>query len=291
MLACISPSWSNHKETVNTLKYANRARNIRNRVVINQQVDENQQHQQGEHVKKLKSQILKLRQEIASNDEFMHAVNDEMDGLKTQVETLKDTINSLVQELAKARYQCDNQKQIDHQQQETLDHPHVATPSHNLAQEYAYTIEELKSQLTLLQKEKQQQQHHQRLPPTPPPQQQHQQQKQSPPLMTQALSKHSQHGKDSSLSDRKKKRHSYRFGSKKIQRSFNSIRKRQHFGNPTVANHRSSRPTPLQLDAPTSSKQQNMNRDEWKNKLHQYKCDIENEVAYVESKKVRAVNV
>ncbi|EGF83831.1 hypothetical protein BATDEDRAFT_8409, partial [Batrachochytrium dendrobatidis JAM81] len=37
MLACISPSDLNYAETVNTLHYANRARNIKNRVSINQE--------------------------------------------------------------------------------------------------------------------------------------------------------------------------------------------------------------------------------------------------------------
>ncbi|ORX62193.1 kinesin-domain-containing protein, partial [Hesseltinella vesiculosa] len=37
MLACVSPAWSNHKESLNTLQYANRARNIRNRVTVNEQ--------------------------------------------------------------------------------------------------------------------------------------------------------------------------------------------------------------------------------------------------------------
>lgn len=37
MLACVSPSDTNYGETVNTLNYANRARNIKNKVVINQE--------------------------------------------------------------------------------------------------------------------------------------------------------------------------------------------------------------------------------------------------------------
>ncbi|PKY45977.1 kinesin-domain-containing protein, partial [Rhizophagus irregularis] len=36
MLACVSPSDSNFMETLNTLKYANRARNIKNKVSINE---------------------------------------------------------------------------------------------------------------------------------------------------------------------------------------------------------------------------------------------------------------
>ena len=36
MIACISPSDTDFMETLNTLKYANRARNIKNRVTVNQ---------------------------------------------------------------------------------------------------------------------------------------------------------------------------------------------------------------------------------------------------------------
>ena len=36
MIACVSPSDADFMETLNTLKYANRARNIKNRVTVNQ---------------------------------------------------------------------------------------------------------------------------------------------------------------------------------------------------------------------------------------------------------------
>lgn len=36
MIACISPSDTDFMETLNTLKYANRARNIKNKVTVNQ---------------------------------------------------------------------------------------------------------------------------------------------------------------------------------------------------------------------------------------------------------------
>lgn len=36
MIACISPSDSDFMETLNTLNYANRARNIKNKIVVNQ---------------------------------------------------------------------------------------------------------------------------------------------------------------------------------------------------------------------------------------------------------------
>lgn len=35
MIACVSPADSNYEETLNTLKYASRARNIKNKPTIN----------------------------------------------------------------------------------------------------------------------------------------------------------------------------------------------------------------------------------------------------------------
>ena len=50
MIACVSPSDRDFMETLNTLKYANRARNIKNKVTANQD--------------KTSRTILLLRQEI-----------------------------------------------------------------------------------------------------------------------------------------------------------------------------------------------------------------------------------
>ncbi|KAG0227743.1 hypothetical protein BGX31_006864 [Mortierella sp. GBA43] len=59
MVACISPSDSDINETVSTLVYANRARNIRNRVVINQDFD----GVGGAEVAKLRAEINRLKME------------------------------------------------------------------------------------------------------------------------------------------------------------------------------------------------------------------------------------
>ena len=50
MIACVSPSDRDFMETLNTLKYANRARNIKNKVIANQD--------------KASKQLAILRQEI-----------------------------------------------------------------------------------------------------------------------------------------------------------------------------------------------------------------------------------
>ncbi|CAG8466351.1 21051_t:CDS:2 [Gigaspora margarita] len=60
MIACVSSSESNLNETINTLKYANRARNIKNSISINQ---EESGWNDLEH---LQSLVLKLRSEIKS---------------------------------------------------------------------------------------------------------------------------------------------------------------------------------------------------------------------------------
>uniref|UniRef100_A0A3B3ZZ34 Kinesin motor domain-containing protein n=1 Tax=Periophthalmus magnuspinnatus TaxID=409849 RepID=A0A3B3ZZ34_9GOBI len=57
MIACISPSDSDFMETLNTLKYANRTRNIRNRVIVNQD-------RASQQISALRTEIARLQREI-----------------------------------------------------------------------------------------------------------------------------------------------------------------------------------------------------------------------------------
>lgn len=57
MIACISPSDRDFMETLNTLKYANRARNIKNKVVVNQD-------KSSRTISILKQQIAQLQLEL-----------------------------------------------------------------------------------------------------------------------------------------------------------------------------------------------------------------------------------
>jgi chromosome segregation ATPase len=59
MLACVSASDSNFMETLNTLKYANRARNIKNKVHLNQDFTG-----KSLEINQLKSQVAKLKLEL-----------------------------------------------------------------------------------------------------------------------------------------------------------------------------------------------------------------------------------
>ncbi|CAL9696714.1 unnamed protein product [Knipowitschia caucasica] len=57
MIACISPSDRDFMETLNTLKYANRTRNIRNRVVVNQD-------RASQQISALRTEIARLQREL-----------------------------------------------------------------------------------------------------------------------------------------------------------------------------------------------------------------------------------
>ena len=57
MIACISPSDRDFMETMTTLSYANRARNIKNKVVANQEKASRQ-------IATLRSEIQSLQQEL-----------------------------------------------------------------------------------------------------------------------------------------------------------------------------------------------------------------------------------
>ncbi|KAG6406917.1 hypothetical protein SASPL_134534 [Salvia splendens] len=91
MLACISPADINAEETLNTLKYANRARNIQNKPVINRDP--------------VSSEMLKMRQQL----EYLHAeLNargggvsfDELQVLKDRIAWLESTNEELSHELS-----------------------------------------------------------------------------------------------------------------------------------------------------------------------------------------------
>lgn len=62
MIACISPSDRDFMETLNTLKYANRARNIQNKVTINQDKSSRTIHLLRQEIQQLQLEILEYKQ-------------------------------------------------------------------------------------------------------------------------------------------------------------------------------------------------------------------------------------
>ncbi|CAL1546229.1 unnamed protein product [Lymnaea stagnalis] len=106
MIACISPVDRDFMETLNTLKYANRARNIKNKVMANQDKASKQ-------LALLRAEILTLQQELMEyktgkrtiDADGMESVNDmvaensmfhaENDKLRQRIKALQDTIETL----------------------------------------------------------------------------------------------------------------------------------------------------------------------------------------------------
>lgn len=107
MIACISPSDRDFMETLNTLKYANRARNIKNKVFINQD-------KTCRTLAHLRQQISQLQIELAEykqgkriiGKDGLETVNDmfyennmlqgEINNLRTRVKAMQGTIDSLI---------------------------------------------------------------------------------------------------------------------------------------------------------------------------------------------------
>ncbi|KAL5559074.1 hypothetical protein UlMin_035285 [Ulmus minor] len=97
MIACISPADINAEETLNTLKYANRARNIKNKPIVNRDP--------------MSSEMLKMRQQL----EYLQAElcargggssSDELQVLKERIAWLEAANEDLCRELHEYRSKC-----------------------------------------------------------------------------------------------------------------------------------------------------------------------------------------
>jgi kinesin family member 21 len=106
MIACISPSTQDFMETLSTLKYANRARNIKNRVTINQDKYSQQLSQLRQEVQRLQLELLEYKQGkrvVGSDGE--ESVNDmfhenqllltDNNNLRLRLKAQQDTIETL----------------------------------------------------------------------------------------------------------------------------------------------------------------------------------------------------
>ena len=61
MIACVSPSDRDFMETLNTLKYANRARNIKNKVIANQDKASKQLAILRQEIMQLQSELMEFK--------------------------------------------------------------------------------------------------------------------------------------------------------------------------------------------------------------------------------------
>ncbi|KAM1013144.1 hypothetical protein ACFX13_043911 [Malus domestica] len=104
MIACISPADINAEETLNTLKYANRARNIQNKPIVNRDP--------------MSNEMLKMRQQL----EFLQAElcsrgggssSDEVQVLKERITWLEAANEDLCRELHEYRSKCNGVEQCE----------------------------------------------------------------------------------------------------------------------------------------------------------------------------------
>ncbi|KHN45180.1 Chromosome-associated kinesin KIF4 [Glycine soja] len=96
MIACISPADINAEETLNTLKYANRARNIQNKPVINRDPMSNE-------MLKMRQQLEYLQAELCAR---AGASSEEVQVLKERITWLEAANEDLCRELHEYRSRC-----------------------------------------------------------------------------------------------------------------------------------------------------------------------------------------
>ncbi|XP_012079285.1 kinesin-like protein KIN-4A [Jatropha curcas] len=111
MIACISPADINAEETLNTLKYANRARNIQNKPVVNRDLISTEVQQMRQQLKYLQAE-LRARGRGAPSDEVLM--------LNERIAWLEAANEDLSRELHEYRSRCAvvDQCEIDAQAQE-----------------------------------------------------------------------------------------------------------------------------------------------------------------------------
>ncbi|XP_031568029.1 kinesin-like protein KIF21A [Actinia tenebrosa] len=147
MIACISPSDRDFMETLNTLKYANRARNIKNKVVVNQDKASKQISMLRAEIQKLTMELVEFRQgKRVSNMEGESDVTLENDLLKSENEKLRMRIKALSSTVDSQSYRITDL--MSAKAMADLEGVHVDGGVENLIQNYLREIEELRNKLT-----------------------------------------------------------------------------------------------------------------------------------------------
>ncbi|XP_062164836.1 kinesin-like protein KIN-4C [Alnus glutinosa] len=101
MIACVSPADTNAEETLNTLKYANRARNIQNKAVINRDP-------MAAQLQRMRSQIEQLQAELLFYRSDASTPFEELQILKYKISLLEASNAELQRELQDRRVTCEH---------------------------------------------------------------------------------------------------------------------------------------------------------------------------------------
>ncbi|KAK3129301.1 hypothetical protein QOZ80_6BG0476890 [Eleusine coracana subsp. coracana] len=100
MIACISPADINAEETLNTLKYANRARNIQNKPIVNRNPIADEMKRMRQQIEYLQAELVSARGGVGSDD---------VQSLRERISWLEQTNEDLCREL----YDVRNRSQVD----------------------------------------------------------------------------------------------------------------------------------------------------------------------------------
>ncbi|RGB43961.1 hypothetical protein C1646_679557, partial [Rhizophagus diaphanus] len=153
MLACVSPADSNFMETLNTLKYANRARNIKNKVSVNESYGGN-----SVEINQLRGQISRLKMEIQTlraggcNEETSRKHEEEIKSLQNELGMTKWKLKNVEQELIAAKAEKNTllmEISFNDQDLSDADREH-RIKTHNIVQGYESEIQDLKNQISEL---------------------------------------------------------------------------------------------------------------------------------------------
>uniref|UniRef100_S4RAI3 Kinesin family member 27 n=1 Tax=Petromyzon marinus TaxID=7757 RepID=S4RAI3_PETMA len=93
MIACISPSSGNFDETINSLKYANRAKNIRNKPVVNYNPDWDRIDEMEQEIKTLREALHNQRSTLVTR--ASHVSQDFQAQDRLRMKSLEDQVGSL----------------------------------------------------------------------------------------------------------------------------------------------------------------------------------------------------
>ncbi|XP_059181719.1 kinesin-like protein KIF21A isoform X2 [Centropristis striata] len=150
MIACVSPSDRDFMETLNTLKYANRARNIKNKVMVNQD-------KASQQISALRTEIARLQMELMEyktgkrmvGEDGMEGINDlvhensmlqtENNNLRVRVKAMQETIDA--QRVRLTQFLSDQANQVLAKAGEGNEE------IGNMIQNYIKEIEELRAKL------------------------------------------------------------------------------------------------------------------------------------------------
>ncbi|PKY39871.1 kinesin-domain-containing protein [Rhizophagus irregularis] len=153
MLACVSPADSNFMETLNTLKYANRARNIKNKVSVNESYGGN-----SVEINQLRGQISRLKMEIQTlraggcNEETSRKHEEDIKSLQNELGMTKWKLKNVEQELITTKAEKNTllmEISFNDQDLSDADREH-RIKTHNIVQGYESEIQDLKNQISEL---------------------------------------------------------------------------------------------------------------------------------------------